>query len=239
MRYRSPWRRALRLVAMALLVGALTGTLALAVQVRRVKVLGAEHFAARDVETVLGSAMGERLIAASAEGLRERAMTVPWVADAAVKLTFDGTMTCTVTEREPVALARDGGRQQLVDATGRLMGAAGSASGLTVLDGFGPFLEERGDILTALPALERAWGGRVERVERISAGDVALHFADTPFVVLAPTHRAEVLTTARAVAAAWTASRRAAPQRVDARVAGRVALLPAAPPPPTESGENG
>jgi hypothetical protein len=237
MRHRRPWRRALRLGAVALFVCALTGTLALAVQVRRVKVLGTEHFPARDVETVLNSAMGERLIAASAEGLRERAMTVPWVADAAIRLTFDGTMACTVTEREPVAVARDGAKLQLVDATGRLMGVQGPAAGLVVLDGFGPFPEERGDILLAIPSLERSWGGRIETVERIAAGDVALHFVDTPFVVLAGTRRAEALTTARAIAAAWTASRRAPPRRVDARVVGRVALLPAIP--PVQPGENG
>jgi hypothetical protein len=55
---------------------------------------------------------------------------------------------------------------------------------------------------------------------------------------LATTHRAEALTTARAVAAAWTASRHLSPQRVDARVVGRIALLPAPPPVPAVPGED-
>jgi hypothetical protein len=236
-RHRHPWRRLARYTAIAVGVAALTGTLALAVQVRRVQVSGAGAFPAREVEVALGSALGERMLVTSAEELRSHVLGVPWVADVVVRLSLDGTVSCLVTERQPVAVAVDAGRRQLVDATGTLLGDHAWSSQLLELRGFAPYPPERGAVLAAVPQLERFWGGRLVSIERCGPRDVALAFADTPFVVMADPTDGSLLATARAVTAAWTARAKAAPQRVDARVAGRVALLPAPPTTPTPNPE--
>ena len=101
------------------------------------------------------------------------------------------------------------------------------------LDGFAPFPEESAVLLAAVPALERTWGARLERVERVGPSDVALHFAGTPLPVLADPTKPAGLAAARRVLTAWTATR-PAPVRLDARVSGLVAVLPA-PPDPEEA----
>ena len=236
-RHRHPWRRVVRYSVMTVVVAALTGTLALAVQVRRVHVTGTSLYPAREVEQVLASALGERVISTSAEELRDRTLQVPWVADAMIRLSLDGTVSCLVIERTPVAVAQDGGARQLVDASGRLLGDHEAPGQLLELRGFAPYPAERGSILATAQQLERFWGGRLVGIERLGARDVALSFADTPFVVLADPAEASLLGAARAVTAAWTEKTKAAPQRVDARVPGRVALLPAPPPTPTPEPE--
>jgi cell division septal protein FtsQ len=222
---------------MTVVVAALTGTLALAMQVRRVLVTGTSLFPGREVEEALASALGERVIAISAEELRERTLAVPWVAEAMIRLSLDGTVSCQVTERAPMAVELDGGARQLVDAAGRLLGDHEAGGQLLELRGFAPYPAERGKVLAAASQLERFWGGRLVSIERLGARDVALGFADTPFVVLADPAEASLLATARAVTAAWTVRAQVPPQRVDARVPGRVALLPAPAPAPSPEGQ--
>lgn len=233
-RHRHTLRRLLRRTVPALVTLALTATLAVALQVREVRVVGARRFPARDVETVLRSALGSPTIATRAGALRTRVRAVPWVEDATVRVSLDGVVTCTVVERVPVAVEVDAGVQRLVDREGRLLTTIESASLLLRLDGFGPFPEEREALLGVVPALEHAWGGRLERADRVGPHDVALHFADTPPPVLADPRRPEELVAARRVFAAWTV-KRPVPLRVDARLVGRVAVLPAPVAPKRES----
>lgn len=233
-RHRHPIRRLLRRTLPMVVVVALTGTLAAALQVRAVRVSGTHRFPARDVELALRSALGVPTVATRAGALRARALTVPWVADAAVRVSLDGVVTCTLSEREPVAVAVDGGSGQLVDREGRLLAPVDSIPPLVRLEGFAPFPEERAAFLAAREEIERGWGASVERVVRLGPHDVELRFADTPLPVLADPARAAQLAAARRVLAAWTA-RRPAPVRIDARVAGRVAVMPAPAAPEGES----
>ncbi len=225
-RRRRPLRRFIARAAVVAGALALTATLAAALQVRQVRVLGARRFAPRDIESVLRPALGSPAVAARAGALRATVRAVPWVADASVRVSLDGVITCTVEERVPVAVALDAGTRRLLDREGRILGSADGAPPLLELDGFAPYPEERQAFLGRVPDLERAWGGVLERVERIAPHDVALHFAGTGAAVLADPERAEALVAARRVLAAWIADR-PAPLRIDARVAGRVAVLPA------------
>jgi len=234
-RHRRIWRRLARRAAQVALVLALPATLALALQVRQLRVVGAHRFPARDVETALRSALGTPTIAARAEQLRGIARAVPWVADASVRVSLDGVVTCTLTERTPVAVGLDGGERRLLDAEGRVLGAAEGGSGLLELDGFGAVPEERAAVLAAVAALESRWGGRLERIERVGPADVALHFKGSTTAVLADPAAPENLDAAQRVLRAWAASGRPAPVRIDVRVAARAAVL-AAPQPAAEAG---
>jgi hypothetical protein len=200
--------------------------LAAALQVREVRVLGAHRFNSRDVEAVLRSALGSPTIATRAGALRDRVRAVPWVADATVRVSLDGVVTCAVLEREPVAVAVDSGVFRLVDREGRLLASVSSTPGLLRLDGFAPFPEERSAFLAARSDLERAWGAGIEVAQRLGPHDVALQFAGTSPAILADPGRSAELIAARRVLAAWSA-KRPVPIRLDARVAGRVAVLPA------------
>lgn len=225
-RHRHPLRRFLGRALPTIGVLALTATLAAALQVRQVRVVGARRFPSRDVEAVLRSALGSPTISARAGELRARVRAVPWVADATVRVSLDGVVTCTVVEREPAAVAVDGGVYQLVDREGRLLAPVGSCPALLRLEGFAPFPEERSALLAARSDIERAWGAAIEQAQRMGPHDVALRFAGTSPTVIADPGRPAELIAARRVLAAWTA-KRPAPIHLDARLAGRVAVLPA------------
>ncbi len=233
-RHRHPVRRFLRRTLPAAGAIALTATLAVALQVREVRVVGTHRFPTRDVEAVLRSDLGSPMIAARASELRTRVLGVPWVSDATVRVSLDGVVTCAVVEREPVAVEVDGGVTQLVDREGRLLAPAAAGSSLLQLEGFAPFPEERAALLAARADLERAWGAVIARAQRLGPHDVALQFTGFTVSVLADPRRPGELTAARRVLAAWTA-RRPVPVRLDARVSGRVAVLPAPAPPEGES----
>ncbi len=216
-----------------LLVG--TATLAGALHVREIRVQGCRRFPAQEVEKVLRTALGTPTVAARPERLRGAVLAVPWVADAHVAVSLDGIVTCSVAERTPVAVAEDGGRRQLLDAEGCLLGPAPPDAPPLLLRGFATVPEERAALLRALPALEAAWGGRVVTVHRLGPADVALRFANSPCLVLADPAAPGQLAAARRVLAAWLAATGTAPRRLDARLPDRVAVLPQPTAPAEES----
>lgn len=224
---RRPWRRlALRGAALLALL-ALTATLAVALQVREIRVTGAQRFPAREVEESLRSALGTPTVAARPEALRGAVRALPWVQDARVRVSLDGVVACAVVERTPVALARDGGRTVVVDAEGRLLGPLpGMSMGLT-LEGFAPYPEERAQLLASRAALEQAWGGPLTLARRRGPHDVELVFTGAPCLVLADPARPANVADAHRLLSAWIADAGRAPLRLDARVGGRIAVLPA------------
>jgi hypothetical protein len=232
-RHRSTGRRALRLAIPLVLLLAVSGTLAVALQVHEIRVSGTNHFSVAEVEGALRVALGTPTIATRAERLREVVRTIPWVADASVRVSLDGIVSCAVAERTPVAQAFDNGAPLLLDAEGRILGPNAHDFGLLKLEGFAPYPEERAAALAAVDACQQAWSGRLERIERLGPNDVVLHFARTAFPVLADPARPELLERGRIVAAAWLASTQTLPLRVDARIGERIAVLPA-PVPPSE-----
>jgi hypothetical protein len=230
-RHRRPWRRLATRALPVLVVLAITVTLAAALQVREVRVTGVHRFAAHDVEAVLRSALGTPMIAARASELRSSVRALPWVADATVHVSLDGVVSCAVVERTPVAIAVDGGTRRYLDAEGHVLAPAEPAAALLELDGFAAHPDERTSVLAAAGRLERSWNDRLTCVDRHGPHDVALHFAATPFPILADPDDPEALVAARRVLDAWLAARRPLPLRIDARVVGRVAVLA---PPATE-----
>lgn len=226
-RRRRAVRKALIRVPALVCLLAVTATLAAALQVRRVRVTGTHRFPATEVEQALQSALGSPTLTVRPEALRAAAKGLPWVAGASVHVSLDGVVSCTVTERSPVAVAVDGDRRQLVDAGGRLLGpATGSEPGLE-LDGFRPHPDERSLVLAAVAGVETAWGSTLERAAQLGPRDVALTFADADTVVVADPLRPVGVADARRVYEAWIAAHGTPPLRLDARVSGRVAVTPA------------
>lgn len=228
-RHRRPWRR-LAVATAGLAVGAaLTATLATALQIRQLRVEGAVRFPASDVERALRPALGSTTLTNRAADLRGLVSELPWVANASVRVTLDGTIHCLVRERQPVAVARDGSHLRLADREGRLLGEARGELPALEIVGFAPFPEERATVLAAVEELERAWGARLKVAERLGPADVGLVFEDVPCTVVVDPSQPEHVALARRVLTAWLRDQQPVPQRLDARVGGRVAVLPAPP----------
>lgn len=229
-RRRSRLRRSAPRLALAAAAVVLTGSIAAALQVRRVVVEGVAGPVLDQVRAVLAAAVGSPTIVVRAEELRAAVLhQVAWVADAAVSVSLDGVVRCAVTLRQPVAVLRDGPQPILVDESGRILGTAiaGTPTPALELVDFAPHPEERAALLAALPTLQATWGGEARRVERLGPRDVAIEFSEAPLRVVADPSRPEGLAAGRAVLAAWERQSLPPVVSVDVRVPGRVALLPA------------
>lgn len=229
-RPRRPWRRLAGRAIVLLALLALTATLAAALHVREIRVTGCRRFPAREVELVLRTALGTPTVAARPDDLRTAVCAVRWVADARVRVSLDGIVSCTVEERVPVAVAEDVGGRTLLDATGRILGPAAGGEPGPVLTDFAPYPEERATVLAAVSDLEAAWGASLLAARRLGPADVALTFAGTDYPILADPRTPQAVATARRVATAWMAAMGAPPVRLDARLGDRVVVLPAPPP---------
>lgn len=230
-RRRRRWRRLAVATAALGAAAGLTATLAPALQIRQLRVEGPARFPVAEVEHALQFALGSTTLTARATDLRALVAELPWVDDASVRVTLDGTIHCLVRERQPVAVARDGGRLNLVDRQGHLLGEASGALPELEIVGFAPFPEERAALLAAAEELERAWGARLRVAERVGPADVALAFDDAPCAVLVDPSQPGQVSLARRVLEAWRRDEQPPPLRLDARVEGRVAVLPAPAPP--------
>jgi hypothetical protein len=225
----SRWRRLAVRLAVVFACGALTATLAAALQAHAIRVSGTSRFSEAEVENALRFALGTPTVALRADTLRAAVRAVPWVADAQVQISIDGVVSCEVVERQPFATAVDGADRVLLDADGRVLGAAGGERPGPELRGFAADSEGRAAVLHAAPGAERAWGARLVHADRVGPRDVLLVFADTECGALVDPSHPERLALARRVLTAWTAATGVAPLRVDMRVAGRAAVMPAPP----------
>jgi hypothetical protein len=232
-RHRRRWRHVVRVGLMLVLAAVLTTTLGMAFQVRRVRVEGTRRFAPAEVEAALQPTLGSMSLTLRATDLRSAVLEVPWVDEASVRVSLDGIVHCLVRERDPVAVAVDGNVVNLVDRTGHLMGPPqGSLPDLELRD-FAPFPEERANLLAALPKIEEAAAASVHQATHMGFCNVALTFHGLPCPILVDPTRPDQLRLARRVLEAWQRDTHAVPLRLDARVDGRVAVLPA--PEPTET----
>jgi cell division septal protein FtsQ len=226
-------RRPLRTLCLraipVIILAVLAGTLTAAVQLRHIRVVGPSHFSARDVVDVLRPALGRPTLAVRAEELRQRVRGLPWVGDAVVAVSLDGLITCTVAERTPVALLTDTIPLQLVDIEGRVLGSGVDHDHLLELRGFARHPEQLAEVLAARVEFEQRWGAALTSVTRLGPHDLVLQFAGSPQLLVDP-RKPQNLTSLRQVLAAWLATNRAAPERLDARVDGRVTVLPAPEP---------
>jgi cell division protein FtsQ len=142
---REEGRRRLRVVAGAVALSVLTVAVWLALHsplldIDRVVVTGAERSGAAAVAEAGGLGRGQPMVDLD-EALAARGVeTLPWVAEARVRRQWPGTVTVTVTERVPAAVAsHDGGGWALVDGEGRVLETVADApAGLVLLEGVAP-----------------------------------------------------------------------------------------------------
>jgi cell division protein FtsQ len=94
--------------------------------VTRITVTGNTRLSRGEVLSLLDGLRGRNMVTINLEGWRQKLMTSPWVADAAMRRVLPGTVDVFISEREPMGIGRIGQSLYLIDQRGE------------VIDEFGP-----------------------------------------------------------------------------------------------------
>lgn len=186
------WAWVLGVVTVA--VGAWFLTRTSLLDVETIEVEGVTHTEPNQVRSATGIAVGDPLAWIDAGGAAQGVEALPWVADASVSRSVDGTVRVVVTERLPAAtVAAPDGARSLVDTSGRVLEIVGPEDlaaydpPLPAIEGpttaepgaeVGPAVEGALDVVERLTPALRA---RVTAVVVADGGDLAL--ALTPDIV--------------------------------------------------------
>jgi cell division protein FtsQ len=104
--------------------------------VRNIKVVGAEHVDSDEVAEVSGLlSTGQNLLTLATDEVASRVEGLAWVADAEVDRMLPGTVRIRITEREPAMVLSIGAARWTVDAHGVVLEAGEVTEGLPVLAG--------------------------------------------------------------------------------------------------------
>ena len=87
-----------RAVGLALSAEALT--------VNRITVRGNERMSRGEVLALLEGLRGASMVTADLERWRQKLLTSPWVADAAIRRELPGTLSVAISERQPMGIGR-------------------------------------------------------------------------------------------------------------------------------------
>jgi cell division protein FtsQ len=139
------WRRFALRALLAVLVGApalywVVGAVQRAplLRVSTIVVDGARWVSEGEVRTAAGPFRGQHILGLDLDAASAGLRALPWIADVQLRRVLPSTIEVTVTEREPVGIARVGRRLYLVDGDGVLLDDYGprfSALGLPIIDG--------------------------------------------------------------------------------------------------------
>ena len=110
----------------ALYVGAMANLGSEALAIQRITVSGNTRLSRGEVVSLLDGLHGRHMLTTNLEVWRQKLRSSPWVADAALRRIFPGTIAVAVLEKEPVGVGRVGDALYLVDRDG------------SIIDSFGP-----------------------------------------------------------------------------------------------------
>lgn len=179
-----------------------------ALTVTRITVSGNERLSRGEVLALLEDVIGQSMVAADLEGWKQRLLSSPWVADAALRRVLPGTLSVAISEREPIGIARVGDRLYLIDDRGLTIDEFGpnyAEFDLPIIDGLaaptqagGALIDESRAALAArlLADLrsDRSLASRVSEIDVTDARDAAVILTgDTALVRLGAERFAERL----------------------------------------------
>jgi len=140
-----------------------------ALTVSRIAVKGTSRMSPGEVLALLDGLRGTSMVTANLESWRQKLLGSPWVADAAIRRVFPGTVSVVVEEREPLGIGRIGGSLYLIDQRG------------TIIDEFGPnYAEFDLPIIDGLAAAPSDSGGLVDEGRAALAGRVLAELQRRP-----------------------------------------------------------
>jgi cell division protein FtsQ len=189
-RARRPWtghgRRVARIAALGavMLYGAYRVAMlvlsAEAVHVTRIAVTGNVRMSRGEVMALLDGLRGRNMVVADLETWRQKLLSSPWVADAAIRRVFPGTIAVAISERQPMGIGRIKEDLYLIDRGGTIIDQFGpnyADLDLPILDGLaapprdgGPIIDEKRAQLAS--RLLTALAERSDLAKRISQVDV-------------------------------------------------------------------
>ena len=178
--------RAAVLVALLLYVGyrAVRDVLnAEALTITRITVSGNSRLSRGEVVALLDGIRGTNMLTVDIESWRQKLLSSPWVADAAIRRVLPGTVNVVISERQPMGIGRVNDDLYLIDDRGGIIDQYGpnyAEFDLPVIDGLaavpgdnGPLIDEARAALAArvLTALQ-ARPALAKRVSEIDVSDV-------------------------------------------------------------------
>jgi cell division protein FtsQ len=186
-RWRPSWRTLARLVSICLLAGlglygAVDFVLASdALTVTRITVQGNQRMSRGEVLALLDGLTGSSLMTVELEGWRTKLLGSPWVADAAIRRMFPGTLAVAISERQPMGIGRIKGALYLIDSTGAVIDEFGpnyADLDLPIVDGLGADSPPGADLDRARAALAgrvmselQSWPALAAQVSQIDVTD--------------------------------------------------------------------
>jgi cell division septal protein FtsQ len=111
-----------------------------ALTVTRITVSGNSRMSRGEVLSVLDDLRGTNMLTVSLDVWREKLLASPWVADAALRREFPGTVAVTISERQPLAIGRINDMLYLIDQRGAIIDEYGpnyAELDLPIIDGLG------------------------------------------------------------------------------------------------------
>ena len=146
-------------------------------RVTTITVQGHEHVSPGEVLALVGPLRGQNILMADLETHRQQLMTSGWVKTATLRRVLPSTIEVSVEERDPVGLARFGGRLYLIDSGGTVIDEHGprfAEGGLPIIDGLspGPGVADNETRTQLAASLLAALDATPELLSRISQIDV-------------------------------------------------------------------
>lgn len=174
------------------------------------------------------------LVTFDATAARERIEKLPWVKSASISRIYPASLDVRIVERRPSAMWLNGGREHLVDGSGRVLSTLkpGAKVRLPRLSGAGA--PEQADSLLELIVRFPKIAERFEMAERVGRRRWTLHLKDGVVVHLGADREAVALAALSSPGELgnYLTARNII---VDLRVAGRIAVRPAPPQAPNQS----
>jgi len=137
--------------------------------ISKITVSGNSLISRGEVVGLLEGLSGQNMLTADLEGWRRKLLDSPWVADAAIRRVFPGTVAVAISERQPLGIGRINDTLYLVDHRG------------TVIDEYGPnYAEFDLPIIDGLAAHASADGMLVDEARATLAGRLLSDLAQRP-----------------------------------------------------------
>jgi cell division protein FtsQ len=154
-----------------------------ALTITRIDVSGNSRLSRGEVVALLDGLRGTNMITVDLESWRQKLLSSPWVADAAVRRVLPGTVAVAISERRPMGIGRVGDHLYLIDDRGGIIDEFGpnyAEFDLPIIDGLaapprdnGPLIDEaRADLAARLLASLQGRPDLARRVSEIDVSDV-------------------------------------------------------------------
>ena len=148
-------------------------------QVTTITVRGRQQVSLGEVLALIGSLRGQNILMADLETHRQHLMASAWVKTATLRRVLPSTIEVSVEERDPVGLARVGGRLYLIDGDGTVIDEYGpqfAEVNLPIIDGVSPGTdgaidEIRAQLVSSLVAALEAVPELSSRISQINVED--------------------------------------------------------------------